>query len=55
MPALALRPYGPESVWQQVGQRLLDDACARLTGRQEDEVDPDEPDPDDFPAGPKWP
>ncbi|MGL3104924.1 hypothetical protein [Bradyrhizobium sp. BR 1432] len=29
----AVRLYGPESLWKDVGQRLLDDTCQQRTGR----------------------
>lgn len=33
----AIRLYGPESVWNAVGQRLLDDTCTQRTGSHEDD------------------
>jgi hypothetical protein len=33
----ALRLYGPEVVWKDVGQRLLDNACTWRTGRHEED------------------
>ncbi|CCD97175.1 conserved hypothetical protein [Bradyrhizobium sp. ORS 375] len=33
----AVRLYGPESVWRDVGQRLLDDTCTQRTGRHEED------------------
>ncbi|SMX61260.1 conserved protein of unknown function [Bradyrhizobium sp. ORS 285] len=33
----AVRLYGPESVWRDVGQRLLDDTCTQRTGRYEED------------------
>ncbi|MGJ4949000.1 hypothetical protein [Bradyrhizobium sp. HKCCYLS20291] len=31
------RVYGPEAVWRDVGQRLLDDTCSHRTGRYEED------------------
>jgi hypothetical protein len=28
----AIRLYGPQAVWKEVGQRLLDGTCAQRTG-----------------------
>jgi hypothetical protein len=33
----ALRLYGPQAVWKQVGQRLLDATCSQRTGRYEED------------------
>jgi hypothetical protein len=33
----AVRLAGPEAVWRDVGQRLLDDTCQRRTGRHEED------------------
>ncbi len=33
----ALRLYGAEAVWREIGQRLLDDTCTRRTGRYEED------------------
>jgi hypothetical protein len=33
----ALRLYGPEAAWKDVGQRLLDDTCQQRTGRHEED------------------
>jgi hypothetical protein len=33
----AVRLYGPEAVWKDVGQRLLDDTCQVRTGRHEED------------------
>ncbi|MHC4041331.1 hypothetical protein I3J27_32150 [Bradyrhizobium xenonodulans] len=33
----AVRLYGPEAVWRDVGQRLLDDTCTNRTGRHEED------------------
>jgi hypothetical protein len=33
----AARLYGPEAVWKDVGQRLLDDTCQVRTGRHEED------------------
>jgi hypothetical protein len=33
----ALRLYGRDAVWKQVGQRLLDDTCQQRTGSHEDD------------------
>jgi hypothetical protein len=33
----AVRLYGPEAVWKDVGQRLLDDSCQVRTGRHEED------------------
>ncbi|UFW42389.1 hypothetical protein [Bradyrhizobium sp. WSM471] len=33
----ATRLYGPEAVWRDVGQRLLDDTCGNRTGRHEED------------------
>ena len=33
----AARLYGPESVWRDVGRRLLDDTCTQRTGRYEED------------------
>lgn len=33
----AARLYGPDAVWKDVGQRLLDNTCAQRTGRHEED------------------
>jgi hypothetical protein len=33
----AVRLYGPDALWKQVGQRLLDDTCQERTGRYEED------------------
>ncbi len=33
----AIRLYGPDAVWKDVGQRLLDDTCTQRTGRHEED------------------
>jgi len=33
----AVRLYGPDAVWKEVGQRLLDDTCMQRTGRHEED------------------
>ncbi|WP_416377729.1 hypothetical protein [Bradyrhizobium cosmicum] len=33
----ATRLYGPEAVWRDVGQRLLDNTCSNRTGRHEED------------------
>jgi hypothetical protein len=33
----AARLYGPEAIWKDVGQRLLDNTCAQRTGRHEED------------------
>lgn len=33
----ASRLYGPEAVWRDVGQRLLDNTCSIRTGRHEED------------------
>ena len=33
----ALRLYGRDAIWKQVGQRLLDDTCQQRTGSHEDD------------------
>jgi hypothetical protein len=33
----ALRLYGPDAVWRDVGQRLLDNTCQQRTGRYEED------------------
>jgi hypothetical protein len=33
----AVRLYGPQAVWKDVGQRLLDDGCQHRTGRHEED------------------
>jgi hypothetical protein len=33
----AVRLYGPEAVWKEVGQRLLDNTCQVRTGRHEED------------------
>jgi hypothetical protein len=33
----AVRLAGPQAVWKDVGQRLLDDTCAQRTGRLEED------------------
>jgi hypothetical protein len=33
----AVRLYGPEAVWKNVGQRLLDDTCQQRSGSHEDD------------------
>ncbi|MET3971461.1 hypothetical protein ACVWXN_000013 [Bradyrhizobium sp. i1.4.4] len=35
--AHATRLYGPEAVWRDVGQRLLDKTCSNRTGRHEED------------------
>ena len=32
-----VRLYGPDAVWRQVGQRLLDNTCQQRTGRYEED------------------
>ncbi len=32
-----LRLYGPDAVWRDVGQRLLDNTCQQRTGRYEED------------------
>ena len=33
----AIRLYGQQAVWKDVGQRLLDDTCTQRTGRHEED------------------
>jgi len=33
----AVRLAGPQAVWKDVGQRLLDDTCQQRTGRHEED------------------
>ena len=33
----AVRLYGPEAVWKDVGQKLLDNTCQQRTGRHEED------------------
>lgn len=33
----ATRLYGPDAVWREVGQRLLDNTCTQRTGRHEED------------------
>ena len=33
----AVRPAGPQAVWKDVGQRLLDNTCQQRTGRHEED------------------
>ncbi|MGJ4950040.1 hypothetical protein [Bradyrhizobium sp. HKCCYLS20291] len=33
----AVRLYGPEAVWTDADQRLLDDTCSQRTGRYEED------------------
>jgi hypothetical protein len=33
----AIRLYGAQAIWKEVGQRLLDDTCQRRTGRHEED------------------
>jgi hypothetical protein len=33
----AIRLYGQQAVWKDVGQRLLDDTCTKRTGRHEED------------------
>lgn len=33
----ATRLYGPEAIWRDVGQRLLDNTCTQRTGRHEED------------------
>jgi hypothetical protein len=33
----AVRLYGSQAVWKEVGQRLLDDTCTQRTGRHEED------------------
>ncbi|WP_456648600.1 MULTISPECIES: hypothetical protein [unclassified Bradyrhizobium] len=33
----AARLYGPDAVWRDVGQRLLDNICTQRTGRHEED------------------
>ncbi|WLB59031.1 hypothetical protein [Bradyrhizobium japonicum] len=33
----AARLYGPDAVWKDVGQRLLDNTCTQRTGRHEED------------------
>lgn len=33
----AIRLYGPDSIWRNVSQRLLDNTCSQRTGRQEED------------------
>lgn len=33
----AIRLYGQNAIWKDVGQRLLDDTCTQRTGRHEED------------------
>ena len=33
----AARLYGPDALWKNVGQRLLDNTCTQRTGRHEED------------------
>lgn len=33
----AIRLYGPDAIWRDVGQRLLDNTCTQRTGRYEED------------------
>ncbi|MET4085583.1 hypothetical protein ABID60_001289 [Bradyrhizobium sp. S3.5.5] len=33
----AFRLYGPDAIWRDVGQRILDNTCAQRTGRHEED------------------
>lgn len=33
----AIRLYGPDAAWKEVGQRLLDNTCQQRTGRHEED------------------
>lgn len=33
----AIRLYGPDSIWRNVRQRLLDNTCSQRTGRHEED------------------
>lgn len=33
----AARLYGPDALWKNVGERLLDNTCSRRTGRHEED------------------
>lgn len=33
----AVRLYGPDAIWKDVGQRLLDNTCMSRTGRHEED------------------
>ncbi|UWU72954.1 hypothetical protein [Bradyrhizobium sp. NC92] len=33
----AVRLYGPDATWRNVGQRLLDNTCTQRTGRHEED------------------
>ncbi|MCK1478856.1 hypothetical protein ABIB06_006315 [Bradyrhizobium sp. LB8.2] len=33
----AARLYGPEAIWRDIGQRLLDNTCTQRTGRHEED------------------
>jgi hypothetical protein len=33
----AVRLYGPDAIWKDVGQRLLDNTCSQRTGRHEED------------------
>ena len=33
----AARLYGPDAIWKDVGQRLLDNTCTQRTGRHEED------------------
>lgn len=33
----AIRLYGPDAIWRDIGQRLLDNTCAVRTGRHEED------------------
>jgi len=33
----AIRLYGPDAIWKDVGQRLLDNTCTQRTGRHEED------------------
>ncbi|WP_247389903.1 hypothetical protein [Bradyrhizobium sp. 143] len=33
----AIRLYGPDAIWKDVGRRLLDNTCTQRTGRHEED------------------
>lgn len=33
----AARLYGPDAIWRDIGQRLLDNTCTQRTGRHEED------------------
>ena len=33
----AIRLYGPDAIWKDIGQRLLDNTCTQRTGRHEED------------------